>query len=105
MYICNTCGCVFDRPGKTGDGFWDRDGVVSRQTRQICPSCGESDLTAARLCGGCGGWRGADELLCAGCRQRLRRRFRDFVDELCPEERETLDDWLDGVSLQHVVRY
>lgn len=100
MYICKTCGQVFDRPGRTVDGFVDGDGAVCREPRSICPQCGDSDITPARSCGGCGGWRGADELLCAGCRQQLRRRFRAFVEDLCPEERETLDDWLDGASIQ-----
>ena len=104
MYLCNGCGGVFDRPVRTADGFWDGDGTVCREIRWVCPHCGDSDTMPAQLCAGCGGWRGADETLCAGCRQRLRSRFRDFVEELCPEEAALLDDWLDGASIQQVIR-
>jgi hypothetical protein len=45
------------------------------------------------------------DILCKPCRERLKRKFIAFADELTAPEEEQLDEWLDGVSVTERKRW
>lgn len=99
MIRCKTCGGVFAQPAEEKSSFVDGGGRRVREKALCCPLCGGRSLETAAVCPLCGGWMGGGDLLCPHCRQDLRFRFCGFLDELTAEEREALDQLVEGQSL------
>lgn len=100
MYKCDLCGGVFDkavrRVSRNGNGE-----IVWEETDSLCPVCGvENRFRPVNPCVDCGGWRLPEEALCVHCRRRLFFHFASFVQSLTPAQRQQLDDWLDGESIE-----
>lgn len=99
MDHCSSCGRAFAVPALETDSFLDGENRRRRERSAHCPYCGGTSWTAAEPCAVCGGWKDSADSLCPDCCQRLRRRAEGFLDELCQEEVEQLDHWLEGRSL------
>ena len=102
-WICKACGCTFDTPAMSMDGFTHEFGV-ERYPEYVCPCCDESNFVEADECT-CGKLKHTTEILCGDCKAALLRRIGDFFDTLSQEEEEQFDAWMDGCSIQDRMKW
>ena len=97
MYICDTCGAIFENPAKWGEKreFWGED---TRELFDGCPDC-HSSYSDAMICKGCGEW--VSEIyqssgFCKKCLESLKEKLFDKLFEFSSDELEALSDVFDG---------
>lgn len=95
-WYCPDCGKVFHEVAKR----YDFDNTVT----DICPFCEGDRIERLEPCPKCGyGWKSKKDRLCEKCQLRLKSAWGRFLRGLIKEEREYLDDLLDGTSVEEFV--
>lgn len=104
MFVCDICNVTFSEPiavkETNGDGEHRWEEIIL-----CCPICMESHYSTIDECPVCDEWKMSGDILCKPCRERLKRKFIAFADELTAPEEEQLDEWLDGVSVTERKRW
>jgi hypothetical protein len=70
------------------------------ERKSCCPHCGADNFTNAKLCAECLEWLSEEEIddnygLCFECAQRVKTKFKLFLNELSDAERVFLDELLE----------
>lgn len=52
MYICNSCGEVFDEPDRIEEHH-PYGMTTATETWDVCPCCGDNDISEAKQCSRC----------------------------------------------------
>ena len=101
VYCCEICNGIFDEPYHGTERIDCGSGIYKKEAFDCCPICGEEGhFYAADRCPVCAGLKREDTPLCPACREALKERFGQLVEDLTAAEREVLDDWLDGMSIE-----
>lgn len=102
MYVCETCGEMFDTPGIMKFVHCEIDSKAS-ETFSCCPRCGGDDFFEFKRCRKCGGIvkRDNTESLCPGCRADAVTRFKKLLkDNFTADEIDYLNVVYDGESFE-----
>lgn len=98
LYICNTCGNVFERPKKLlGHGWTPRDGDCPNE--YVCPQCESDNYENADSCVECEGVFKESDLQYGLCRECLNDKAKEYAAEYVmndPDVRDGFAWWLQG---------
>lgn len=99
MFKCDDCGHLFEQ-GE--EAIWEESrgefwGQPCYETVSGCPKC-KGDYSKIEPCKVCGGYNHeAGECYCKDCKEKVKKRFKAFVDkEFTKEERELLNELYEG---------
>ena len=94
-YVCCACGADFLMPLTVQEDVPGGDTVQY----DVCPYCKSEEFILVEECRDCRHTMPEGNILCARCRERLRRKLRQFLLGLTPAEKELLENWTDGTSI------
>ena len=93
MYRCKECGNLFE------EGEQKRWVEPHGEELSGCPVC-SGVYECARPCKICGTYSSENIEYCNDCKELVKKRFKDFMDnEFSKEERELLNEIYDGERL------